>query len=266
MTEAGPVFVSLAAFLVAALTLFSGFGLGTLLLPVFALFFPIPVAVACTAIVHMANNVFKAILLRHHARAEILIRFGVTAIPMAFVGAAVLGMLSTRQPLATWHLGAIEANVTPIGLAMGLLILVFAALEIGPWLDGLRPSARWLPLGGALSGFFGGLSGHQGALRAVFISPLGLGPEAFAATQAVLACMVDVARLLVYGAGLSMFATGAGDTALPFGLVAGATASALAGSLLGKKLLPRMTVRSVRIVTATLLVVVGVTLATGITG
>jgi uncharacterized membrane protein YfcA len=71
----------------------------------------------------------------------------------------------------------------------------------------------------------------------------------------------------VYGAGLSLFATAAeNDVALPLGLVAAATASALAGSLLGKKLLPRMTVRTVRIVTSTLLVIVGVTLATGITG
>ena len=50
--------------------------------------------------------------------------------------------------------------------------------------EGLHP--RWLPLGGALSGFLGGLSGHQGALRAVFLTPLGLTPTAFAATQAVL--------------------------------------------------------------------------------
>jgi len=39
--------------------LLSGFGLGTLLLPVFALFFPLPVAIAATALVHLANNFFK---------------------------------------------------------------------------------------------------------------------------------------------------------------------------------------------------------------
>ncbi|KAF0170293.1 MAG: hypothetical protein FD161_4693 [Limisphaerales bacterium] len=40
------VVVSLAALVATALTLFSGFGLGTLLMPVFAVFFPLPVAVA----------------------------------------------------------------------------------------------------------------------------------------------------------------------------------------------------------------------------
>ena len=41
------------------MALYSGFGLGTLLMPVFALFFPVPVAVASTAVVHLASNLFR---------------------------------------------------------------------------------------------------------------------------------------------------------------------------------------------------------------
>ena len=43
-------FIPLAAFVASTLTLFSGFGLGTLLMPVAALFFPIDVAIAMTAV------------------------------------------------------------------------------------------------------------------------------------------------------------------------------------------------------------------------
>ena len=50
------------AVFVAGLTLFSGFGLGTLLMPAFALFLPVPVALAATAVVHLANNLFKLAL------------------------------------------------------------------------------------------------------------------------------------------------------------------------------------------------------------
>jgi hypothetical protein len=46
--------ICVVAFAVSGLTLFSGFGLGTLLMPAFALFFP--VAVAATAVVHLANE------------------------------------------------------------------------------------------------------------------------------------------------------------------------------------------------------------------
>jgi hypothetical protein len=55
--------VGSAAFGVALLTFFSGFGLGSLLLPAFAVFFPIEVAVAATGVVHLANNLFKLALM-----------------------------------------------------------------------------------------------------------------------------------------------------------------------------------------------------------
>jgi len=59
----------LVALLGSGLTLFSGFGLGTLLVPVFAIFFPIEIAIALTAIVHFLNNLFKlALLAKKQAR------------------------------------------------------------------------------------------------------------------------------------------------------------------------------------------------------
>ena len=61
------IIIGLAAGLASALTLFSGFGLGTVLTPVFALFFPVPLAVAATAVVPFANNLFKLALLAHQA-------------------------------------------------------------------------------------------------------------------------------------------------------------------------------------------------------
>ena len=57
------VVIVIVALCVSMLTLFSGFGLGTLLMPALAIFFPVPVAIAATAIVHLANNIFKVGLL-----------------------------------------------------------------------------------------------------------------------------------------------------------------------------------------------------------
>jgi uncharacterized membrane protein YfcA len=59
--------VCVAALLASALTLFSGFGLGTLLMPVVALFFPLELAIAMTAMVHLANTLFKIGLLGRKA-------------------------------------------------------------------------------------------------------------------------------------------------------------------------------------------------------
>jgi len=162
---------------VSLLTLFSGFGLGTLLMPAFALFLPVEVAVASTAIVHAANNVFKVGLLAGGAERGVVLRFGLPAIVASFAGALALTTLSSQEPLATWSFLGRSAHVTPAKLIMGLLILGFALFELVPALRSLRAPLRWLPVGGLLSGFFGGLSGHQGALRAVFLTPLGLSPR-----------------------------------------------------------------------------------------
>ena len=86
--------IGVCAFLAAGLTMYSGFGLGTLMLPVFALFFPVEVAVVATALVHGANNVFKVTLLGRSADREVVLKFGLTAIVAAVFGALALGWLA----------------------------------------------------------------------------------------------------------------------------------------------------------------------------
>jgi len=224
----------------------------------------VPVAVAATAVVHAANNVFKVALIGRHADRGVLLRFGLPAVGAAFAGAALLGALAGQPPLFEWRLLGRAAAVTPVELVMGLLILGFAALELVPRLRSWRAPARWLPLGGAASGFFGGLSGHQGALRAAFLAPLGLPPSAFAATQAVLGCLVDAARLGVYGTAFFAGRLAGVEAPARWGLVGVAVVCAFAGALLGRRLLPHLTMDHVRRLTGALLLVVGAGLASGL--
>lgn len=258
------IVIGLVAFTVSAMTLFAGFGLGTLLLPAFALFLPVEVAVAATAVVHGANSVFKLALLAGHAVPRVLVRFGLPAIAAACVGAALLAMLSVQEPLLVWELGPREAVVTPIKLVMGGLILMFALLDLRSRAGTLRLSTRWLPVGGAISGFFGGLSGHQGAARAAFLLPLGLSPSQFAGTQAALAAMVDLARLTVYGAGFLAGRMAGVSGRREWTLVGVAIVCAFGGALLGRRLLPRITIGGLRLITGGLLLVVGIGLASGL--
>lgn len=77
--------LSLAAFAVALLTFFSGFGLGTILTPVFMVFFfSVDLAVALTGVVHFFNNLFKLVLVGGRADRQVLIRFGIPAVIAAF--------------------------------------------------------------------------------------------------------------------------------------------------------------------------------------
>lgn len=247
-----------AAF-VSTLTLFSGFGLGTLLLPAFALFLPGAAAVAATAVVHLASNLFKGSLLHRTVDWPLVARFGVPAIIAALPGALLLDALSGMAPVHTWTFRGENVMVTPLSVCLGGMILLFSVIELADLDRWLRLPKEFLPLGGVLSGFFGGLSGHQGALRAVFLAPLGLTAAAFAATQALIAIGVDAVRLLVYGT-----ADIGGLNAAAAPLIGAGIAGAIAGALLGRRLLPKMTITIVRRITGALLLVTGAGLATGL--
>jgi uncharacterized membrane protein YfcA len=261
VTAAGLAALAAAAFVSSALTLFSGFGLGTLLLPAFALFLPLPLAVAATAVVHLANNLFKLWLVGRRADRGVVLRFGVPAALAAFAGAAVLNAAAGLAPVGSWSLGGRHYDVTPLDLGMGGLMLVFALLDVLPLFQQLAFDRRWLPVGGLLSGFFGGLSGHQGALRAAFLVKAGLGKEAFIGTNVVIAVLVDVVRLAVYGAG--SLAHVDSTLAVP---IAVATLAAFVGAFFGARWVEKVTYRTVQLVVAGMLVVVALAISAGLVG
>lgn len=248
-----------AALVASGLTLFSGFGLGTLLMPVVAVFFPVEVAIGITAIVHLANNLFKLGLMGKKADRGVLLRFGAPAVALAFAGAGLLAWMSDAAPLFRYHGLGRERSVSALNLTVGLLILGFVALELWPRFAKLSLDRRYLPLGGALSGFFGGLSGHQGAFRSMFLLKAGLDKEAFVATGVVVAVMVDAARLSIYGIGAA-----AGSREVAWALVIAASLAAFAGAYGGAKLLPKVTIRGIQRLVSGLLVVVGLGLASGL--
>ena len=248
--------VALAALVAAGLTLFSGFGLGTLLMPVVALFFPVEIAVGITAVVHFANNVFKVGLLGRQADYGIVLRFGLPAILFAFIGAWILEDLSSSDPLFAYELLGQALAVTPVKFVIGLVIFGFVLAELSPGFARLQVSARWLPAGGALSGFFGGLSGHQGALRSMFLIKSGMNAERFVATSVIIAVLVDVARISVY-------ARDARTAEVDWWLVAIATLAAFLGSFLGKRMLHKVTIDAVRYVVAALLMLIATGMLAG---
>lgn len=260
------IIVSLAAIAVAALTLFSGFGLGTLLLPVMAIFFPVEIAVAATAVVHLANNVFKAFLVGRGAKIAVLIKFAIPAVIAAFPGALLLTALTGMPEWFNWSAGSKIFSVEPVNFTIALLMVVFALVELLPYFEKRKISVRWLPLGGVMSGFFGGISGHQGALRAAFLAKAGLTRDQFIGTSVMSAIMVDVARISIYGvafigSGTSLFA----DDRMT-GLLITATLAAFMGSFIGARMVKKVTMRQIQIIIGIMLLMLAVALGSGIIG
>ena len=256
--------VALTALIAAGLTLYSGFGLGTLLLPVFALFFPAEVAVVATALVHGANNVFKVSLLGRHADRGIVLKFGLPAIAAAILGALALGWIAESNSSVTIVVNDVTwFEITPVKLVIGLLMIGFALFELLPGFRAMKFERRYLWLGGLLSGFFGGLSGHQGALRSAFLAKTGVTTERFVASNAVIGFLVDLTRISVY---VALFAAAGGHLgefeAWP--LVLTGAVAAFCGVLLGKRYLHKVTMASVQTLVAVLLFGVGLALVSGL--
>ena len=252
------ILIPLISLLASALTLFSGFGLGTLLLPVFAIFFPVDLAIAMTAVVHLLNNLFKLLLLGKHADRSVVVRFGIPALLSALAGAMLLVWISNLPPLFSYEMGR-TYQITPVKLIVAVLMIVFGILEVAPRFNNLTFDRKYLPVGGIVSGFFGGLSGHQGALRSAFLARSGLTKESFIASGVVIACIIDLTRLSVYARHFSI--SGLRDNTL---LIVLATVCAFIGAFAGTRLLKKITFRTIRILIAILLFVLAAFLGAGI--
>ncbi len=256
--------ICIVSLVVAGLTFFSGFGLGTLLLPAFALFFPVEIAVASTAIVHLSNNIFKLFLVGKNADKKVLLAFAIPASVAAFAGAALLNYFSGFEPITNWTFGEKIFYIEPIKLTIAILMIIFAVVELHPFFNKLSFREKYIPYGGILSGFFGGLSGHQGALRSAFLIRTNLSKEALIGTMVSSAVIIDVSRLLVYGT--TFFSKHFSEiTSNENGMVILAgTISAFIGSFFGAKLVKKVTLSGIQKAVAFALILLGILLGLGI--
>jgi hypothetical protein len=147
----------------------------------------------------------------------------------------VLSLFASLPTLGIDHLGGRAFQVT-VKAVIGVLIVVFGWLEASRRLEQLTLPPRYLVLGGLLSGFFGGV---------------------------VSTVIVDTVRLVVYGLSLftQRFVEVPGELA---GVVVAAIGAAFLGAYVGARVLEQVTLRVVRVAVATMSMVVGAGLLTGL--
>jgi hypothetical protein len=251
--------ISLVAFFVAILTFFSGFGLGTILTPVFMFFFPVELSIALTGVVHFCNNLFKIVLVGRNANREVLIKFGIPAVLAALAGSAILINIADAPALFEYKLSGNLIQVSTVKFIISILLIVFASMDLIPFFRALTFDKNKLPLGGVMSGFFGGLSGNQGALRSAFLIKAGLSKDAFVGTAVVVSTFVDFTRLSVYSTRFSE--AGLIDNLT---LVICATLAGISGSFIGNKLLKKVTLKRLQTFVAVMLILIALGFGSGL--
>jgi len=214
-------------------------------------------AVAAVAPVHLFHNLGKFILLRSHVDRRVLAQFGLPALGAAALGAWGLTGLTDLPELGAWTLFGNTFVLCPLKLVIGLSLAVFSGWELFGRGGGIRGAPLWA--GGVASGFLGGLTGHQGAIRSAFFLGKDLPKETFIATGAAVACAVDVTRIAVY---LQYFRSLGGS--IPWSDVGAGIAGAAAGLWVGRRGLKQISGQGFRKVVGVGLLVFGVLLAGGV--
>lgn len=219
----------------SAATLLTGFGVGTVLTPTFALFYDVKTAVLLVSVVHLANNLLKFGLFRRHVSVPVLRRFGFISILGALVGSLLQGSLHSQY----------------VAMVLGLFLVVAGSLEFLPAKSTFKIPRSADFFGGFFSGFMGGIIGNQGAIRSAYLLNYDLSKESFIATATTIAIIIDLTRIPVY---LSHESTQLGQTGLNLLAV---TLVAFGGTFLGKRLLQKIPLTRFRLIVAAFLVVMG---------
>jgi uncharacterized membrane protein YfcA len=204
--------------LAGALAAVTGFGIGSLITPLFALAMDTPLAVAAVSIPHVVGTALRYGLLSGRVNRRVLVQFGLTSAAGGLLGALLHVRVSSR-----W-----------LTVVFGGLLL-FAAFSQATGLARrmrFRGHVAWIA--GALSGMLGGLVGNQGGIRSAALLGFDLSKTEFVATATAVALFVDGARLPVY------LATAHDALLAIWRPIAVSSAGVIIGTLLGSRVLSQI--------------------------
>jgi hypothetical protein len=219
----------------------AGFGIGSLLTPAIAGATGTKLAVALVSIPHAAGTAIRFWRFRREIDWKVVRGFGLTSAAGGLTGAL----------LNTW------ATSRALELVFGSLLVLAGASQVTGYAKRwrLRGTLAWL--GGALSGFFGGLVGNQGGIRTAAMVGFEVDKRQFVATTTAVALLIDMARVPVY------LVTETAAIARLWPMLAVATTGVVIGTLFGETLLARVPEQQFRVVVGVLLLALGLSFLWG---
>lgn len=174
--------ISFLTLLAAIIGTITGFGTSTLMIPILVIFFPAVEAIFLVAIIHWFGDIWKISLFRQGLNVRLIALFGVVGLATSYLGALV--SLGAHEQTLLRVLGAFLAGYA-------LFLTYQSTFKI--------PSRNVTALsGGAISGFFAGMFGIGGAIRAMFLSAFDLPKTVYIATAGAIGIMVDSTRIITY--------------------------------------------------------------------
>jgi uncharacterized protein len=219
----------------------AGFGIGSVLTPAIAAQAGTKIAVAAVSIPHAIGTTIRFWRFRRDVDWSVVRTFGVTSAAGGLTGAL----------LNTW------ATSRTLELVFGSLLILAGASQLTGYASRwrLRGTLGWL--GGALSGFFGGLVGNQGGIRTAAMLGFEVNKRQFVATTTAVAVLIDMARVPIY------LMVDAAALARMWPALVLATAGVIIGTVFGEGLLARVPEQRFRMVIGVLLLMLGISFLIG---
>ncbi len=233
--------VSCAGLIGGAVASVAGFGIGSVLTPAIAAVAGTKLAVASVSIPHAIGTSIRFWRFRREVDWSVVRSFGLTSAAGGLTGAL----------LNTW------ATSRTLDLVFGSLLVLAGASQVSGYAKRwrLRGTLAWL--GGALSGFFGGLVGNQGGIRTAAMLGFEVNKRQFVATTTAVALLIDMARVPIY------LAVNTAQLVRMWPTLALATIGVIIGTLFGERLLARVPEQHFRMVVGVLLLLLGVSFLIG---
>jgi len=161
---------------------------------VFAIFFPIEVAIVLVAALHLLHYSFRFFLVFKDACIKHVLFFIITAGPAAWIGARLLKDLPEYQFEYNIGLGGVGI----VGLVIGFLLLSFSIFYEAQFFGKYLMHKWTLPPIGFIVGFIAGLSGLQSLLRNRALQNMDLSANQIWATGLGIGVLIDMSRITAY--------------------------------------------------------------------
>jgi uncharacterized protein len=228
--------LTLAGIVAGAIAAISGFGIGSILTPLLAMWLGTKLAVALVSIPHFLGTALRFAVIRQHVNRRVLWSFGITSAAGGLLGAM----------LHIWLRSVV------LGYILGVLLVFAGITGITGLAQRMKFGRTMAWIAGALSGMFGGLVGNQGGIRSAALLGFDLNRDEFVATATAIALLVDVFRMPVYA--ITQF----GQVAAQWPTILLATVGVIIGTLSGKWMLSRIPQNMFRMMVASIILALGI--------
>jgi uncharacterized protein len=175
-------YISLLTVAASTVGTITGFGTSTIMIPMLVMFLPAVEAIFLVAIIHWFGNIWKITLFRKGIDLRLISLFGIAGLVTSYLGASIT-------------LGAHENELLRV---LGLFLAGYSLFLLFRSRFRVPASPVTALSGGALSGFFAGMFGIGGAIRALFLSAFDLPKAVYIATAGAIGLLVDAMRVVTY--------------------------------------------------------------------